>query len=227
MIKKVRIFILICIFILGVIILLYPFITNRLFDEEVKIIENKYKEIIGLQNNLNLLNKLLRDENNKIYNNKQDSFINQKISFEEKQIDLSKYGFNNNIIGFIRIPSINVKLPIYLGASLKNMNYGAVHLTGTSYPIGGINTNSVIAAHRAYYKAKMFRDIDKIKIGDYLYIDIFNETLKYNAVKIDIINPMDFNKLTIVDGKDIVTIMSCHPYKSREKRYVVYFERVI
>ena len=73
----------------------------------------------------------------------------------------------------------------------------------------------------------MFRDIDKIKIGEYLYIDNFNETLKYNAVKIDIINPMDFNKLTIVDGKDIVTIMSCHPYKSREKRYVVYFERVI
>jgi len=225
--RKIKLILIFIIFIIGIVILMFPFITNYLYQEKVKSIEYNYKEIIGLQNNFDSLNELLKNKNEMLFLNKQDSFINQKVSFEKIEFDLSEYGLSDNIIGFVSIPSIDIKLPIYLGASIKNMNKGAVHLTGTSYPIGGINTNSVIAAHRAYSKAKMFRDIDKINIGDYLYIENYNGILKYTAIKKEIINPNDFDKLKIVEGKDLVTIISCHPYRSSKKRYVVYFERVI
>ena len=106
------------------------------------------------------------------------------------------------------------------------MRLGAVHLTGSSYPIGGNNTNSVIAAHRGYYKTSMFRHIDNIKIGDRLYIKNFRETLLYRAVEIAIIDSNDIGKLGIQDNKDLVTLISCHPYPFNYQRYVVYFERV-
>lgn len=107
------------------------------------------------------------------------------------------------------------------------MRLGATHLTGTSYPIGGVNTNSVIAAHRGFYKTEMFRNIDKIKIGDKLYIKNFMDTLEYQAIEIDIIKPDELNKLTIRDNKDMITLISCHPFPHNYQRYVVYFERVV
>ena len=106
------------------------------------------------------------------------------------------------------------------------MSLGAVHLTGTSYPIGGVNTNSVIAAHRGFRKTKMFRNIDKIHIGDIMYIKNFNGTLTYRAVKSSIIDKKGISNLTIEDGRDMVTIISCHPFPFNYQRYVVYFERI-
>ena len=106
------------------------------------------------------------------------------------------------------------------------MSLGAVHLTGTSYPIGGINTNSVIAAHRGFRRTKMFRNIDKINIGDIMYIKNFNDTLTYKAVKTDVISSKGISSLTIESGRDMVTIISCHPFPFNYQRYVVYFERV-
>ena len=125
----------------------------------------------------------------------------------------------------MNIPSIRITLPIYLGANNSNMKLGAAHLTGTSYPIGGNNTNSVIAAHRGFYKTLMFRHIDRIKIGDKLYIKNFKETLTYRAVKIDIIDSKNINSLVIQDNRDMITIISCHPYPFNYQRYFVYFER--
>lgn len=215
-------------FLIGLTILIYPKITNGLYNVKINKLEQNYVATINNENrdNLESLYELLENENKKIFEDRQETFLNQKISYEKTLIDLTSYGFDNNIIGFLEIPSVHIKLPIYLGANAENLKQGAVHLTGTSYPIGGINTNSVIAAHRSYYKSLMFRNIDKIKIGDKLFIRNFNDILEYKAVKTDIIFPNDLNAITIVEGKDMVTIISCHPYLVDNKRYVVYFERV-
>ena len=92
----------------------------------------------------------------------------QKLSF--KNILVKKvYGIKNNIIGYLSIPKIKISLPVFLGANEENMKKGAVHLTETSYPVGGDNTNCVIAAHRGYSKAAMFREIEKLELNDKIY----------------------------------------------------------
>ena len=220
---------LIVLFIIGLIIVIIPQVTDYLYNIKVNDLEIKYDNMITDIEEVDqfaALNELLTNENNKLFNNQQITFVNQDVSFEKAQIDLTKYGLNDNVIGFLELPSIDIKLPIYLGANDNNMKRGAVHLTGTSYPIGGENTNSVIAAHRGYYRSLMFRHIDKISIGDTLYIKNYNGTLEYKAVKTAIIKPTELNKLTIEEGKDMITLISCHPFPYNYQRYVVYFERV-
>ena len=238
--KKIKLILAILLFIAGLFIFIYPRVTDMLYKNDIN---NKVKEFENTINNNTISNNtnnksttnntyhdyeglynLLNNRNKELYQNKQYKFTSVK-SYEYDDINLSNYGLNNNIIGFINIPSINITLPIYLGANNSNMRLGAVHLTGSSYPIGGNNTNSVIAAHRGFYKTAMFRHIDRIKIGDTLYIRNFKETLVYKATKIDIIDAKDINKLTIQDNKDMITIISCHPYPFNYQRYVVYFER--
>ena len=243
--KKIKLILAILLFITGFFIFIYPRVTDLLYRNSVDNKIKKFEEVINNNidnnkkkesNNSNKssdnntyydyegLYKLLDSRNKELYQTKQVKFTSKK-SYEYDDINLANYGLNSGIIGFISIPSINITLPIYLGANTTNMRLGAVHLTNTSYPIGGNNTNSVIAAHRGFYKTGMFRHIDRIKIGDKLYIKNFKETLTYKAVKIDIISSKNINKLTIQDNKDMVTIISCHPYPFNYQRYVVYFER--
>lgn len=133
----------------------------------------------------------------------------------------------NELFGYIEVPSMDVKLPLYIGASEYNMARGATVMGQTSIPIGGINTNSVIAGHRGYAGAPFFRYIENVKLGDYIYITNPWETLTYQAVEISIINPYDSDKVKIREGKDMVTLLTCHPYASGGKyRYLVYCERV-
>ena len=215
-------------FIVGVMLVITPLITDAFYRRTVARTEEAFNENLTRidENKLGLLKELLEKENQRLFSERQETFLTQAVSYETSPINLADYGLTENIIGFIEIPSLEVKLPIYLGASSKNMKLGAVHLTGTSYPIGGENTNSVIAAHRGYYKTLMFRQIDRLKPGDVLYIESFDEVLEYKMVEAGIIYPDEFNKLTIKEGKDMVTIFSCHPFPYGYQRYVVYFERV-
>ena len=105
------------------------------------------------------------------------------------------------------------------------MKKGAVHLTETSYPIGGENTNSVIAAHRGYGKAQLFRHIEKLEYGDKIYIQNFREELVYEVYEIKLVNPDTISELAIEEGKDIITLITCHPYRVNAQRYIVKAKR--
>ena len=212
-------------FVVGFGMILTPVLTNFWYNQEVTAHEEKFNETVKEAKDFSELDRILREENRKMFLDHQETFLNQSVSFETKLIDLKKYGLDEDVIGFLEVPKLGVRLPIYLGASWENMKLGAVHLTGTSYPIGGENTNSVIAAHRGDFRTRMFRHIDDLKIGDVLYIKNYNETLEYRAVKMAVIDPVEFDKLTIQENKDMVTILSCHPFPFDYQRYVVYFER--
>lgn len=178
--------------------------------------------------NSNILEQLYQEltrRNEELYENKQENLVDP-FSYEQPTIDLSEYGIKNNIIGYIEIPKINVELPILLGANTKNMDKGAVHLTETSYPIGGENTNSVIAAHRGHNRKKMFRYLNKLKNGDKIYIQNFREKLVYEVYEIKVIEPDATNELLIQDGQDIITLLTCHPYMVDTHRYLVRARRV-
>lgn len=148
-------------------------------------------------------------------------------SYQTPSFDLAAYGIEDGIIGVIYVPALDVELPIYLGANSANMAKGAVHLSQTSLPIGGENTNSVIAAHRGWYNAAYFRYIEKLNVGDQITITNLWETLIYQVTEIKIIDPNDVDEILIQPGKDMVTLLTCHPYASGgRQRYVVYCERI-
>jgi sortase A len=162
--------------------------------------------------------------NESIYENGQKDFVDA-WSYVDSPISLD--GLEDDKFGYIEIPAMNVTLPLYVGASISKMAKGATVLGQTSLPIGGTNTNSVIAGHRGYKGSPFFREIEKLSIGDYVYITNPWERLIYQVESIDIINPYDSEKLVIQEGKDMITLLTCHPYMSHGKyRYLVYCVRV-
>ncbi|MCD7981745.1 MAG: class C sortase [Clostridiales bacterium] len=130
------------------------------------------------------------------------------------------------MFGYITIPAMDVELPLYTGASTENLSKGAAILGATSLPVGGENTNSVIAGHRGYRGIPYFREIEKLGAGDAVIITNPWATLGYRVESIDIIDPGDSDKVMIREGRDMVTLLTCHPYRSHGKyRYVVYCVR--
>lgn len=180
----------------------------------------------------NIINKERLDslyEEMKEYNkylNEEGQEIVDAFSFEALSFDLTQYGFKENIIGIIEIPKINVKLPIYLGATVENLSKGATHLSQTSMPLGETNSNVVIAAHRGLVRNNMFRYIDKLGIGDEIIITTFWDKLRYSVSETRVIYPTDTSQILIKKDKDLVTLVTCHPYRINNQRYVVYCERV-
>jgi sortase A len=159
--------------------------------------------------------------NRSIYQNEQVNFNAESLKESPLALDLMDEKF-----GYIEIPSMEKTFPLYLGASDENMSKGLAIMGQTSIPIGGKNTNSVISGHRGWDTGNFLRDIEKVKIGECIYITNPWETLTYEVVQIDVVSPYDSNALLIQEGKDMVTIMTCHPYLSHGKyRYLVYCER--
>lgn len=145
----------------------------------------------------------------------------QKASFR-----LADYGLPDEIFGVLSIPAIDLEMPIYLGATEQHMADGAAHLSQTSLPIGGMDTNCVIAGHRGYSGASYFRYLDKLHVGDTVSVTNLWETLTYRVCEIRIIDPSDVEEILIQPGRELLTLLTCHPYASGgQQRYVVYCER--
>lgn len=217
----------ILIFVVGLGILLYPHIMQKHYEQKagkaIQLFDKKYQE---QEDNpqIEALYQALLKYNQELYETGQNQ-LKDPFAFAQKGFDLVPYGIDDNIIGHLHIPSAEIELPIYLGASDENMKLGATLLTHTSMPIGGENTNAVIAAHRGYYKAKMFKDIDKIQVGDEIYLRNFKEELTYVVSETVVINPTEIDKVLIQPGKDMLTLLTCHPYGESTYRYLVYAER--
>lgn len=147
--------------------------------------------------------------------------------YQKPSFRLTDYGLSDEVFGVISIPVMELEMPIFLGATEQHMADGAAHLSQTSLPIGGENTNCIIAGHRGYNGASYFRYIDKLKVGDLVSITNLWETLTYRVCEIRIIDPHDVTEILIQPGRELVTLLTCHPYASGgRQRYVVYCERV-
>ncbi len=228
--RKRSIFIIgIVIFCVGLGTLLYPHITHLLFDMEAEKTIDAFDETYYHTNKNSVkvqeLYEALQKYNRELYETGQ-SKLKDPFSYEQQGFDLQPYGIDDNMIGYLHIPRMDLKIPIYLGASEANMLKGATLLTYTSMPIGGENTNAVIAAHRNYYKAKMFHDIEEIELQDKLYVYNFKEKLTYQVESTEVIDPSGIDKVLIQSGDDRLTLFTCHPLDVYSHRYVVYAKRV-
>ena len=125
------------------------------------------------------------------------------------------------IIGYVKIDKIGVELPIYHGTSDQVLNKGVGHLEGTSLPVGGENTHSVMSAHRGLPSAKLFTDLDRLELGDTFQVIILDQILTYQVDQIKIITPKEYEDLLIVDGMDYCTLFTCTPYGINTHRLLV------
>ena len=153
------------------------------------------------------------------------SIASDPFSFDDVVSNFGSQGLGDGLIGYIKVPSMNCKLPLYLGASSEHMLKGAAVVSGSSAPLGEISSNCVIAAHRGYGSAAMFRDIEKPVKGDEVIVCTLWEKLTYTVVNTKVIRPTDTTAVGVQQGKDMVTLVTCHPYGHNEFRYVVECER--
>ena len=153
--------------------------------------------------------------------------LNSLAATELVPLSMTDYGLPDEVFAVLRIPAMDLEMPIYLGANAENMANGAAVLTQTSIPIGGESTNAVIAGHRGWNGYRYFLDIEKLQVGDLVYITNFWEELTYEVTEIRIVYPDDVDAILIQPGRDMVTLMTCHPPNTGGRyRYLVYCERV-
>lgn len=182
-------------------------------------------------------NKFETEKRDVLYEEMQ--FYNQKLmtsgqqltdvwSYEEIPNEINNLLDESKAVGYIEIPDMQVQLPLFVGASKDHLSKGAGILSQTSMPIGGKNTNCVIAAHRGWKGSPFFQYIENMKIGSQVYVNNFWETRIYQTVETKIIEPDDLDAILIQPEKDMLTLLSCHPYGVRRghQRYLVYCEYV-
>ena len=126
-----------------------------------------------------------------------------------------------NIMGYLKIDKIGVELPIYHGTSDVVLSMGVGHLEGSSLPVGGESTHSVLSAHRGLPSAKLFTDLDRVEIGDTFQVTILDQVLTYQVDQIKIVTPRDVADLQVAEGMDYCTLFTCTPYGINTHRMLV------
>ena len=212
--------------VVGICVMLWPVFTRhklqavtdaavQSFLEERKP-EQQYPELLAA----------LQEYNRQLYAEQQSSLIDLEAC-ETPAADLTAYGVADEIIGVLEIPAMELIMPVYLGASDAHLAAGAAVLGNTSAPIGGDNTNCVIAGHRGWRGADYFRHIDRLAVGDSVTLTNLWGTLTYTVADIQIIQPHEVDKIKIQPNRDLLTLLTCHPYASGgRQRYVVYCEKL-
>lgn len=147
------------------------------------------------------------------------------FSYVQPSFGLEQFGLGDGVAGYLSIPRLGLILPVYLGASRENLRRGAAHLSQTSLPIGGDNTNAVIAAHCGLPRQEMFRHLDRLEPGDPVTLTSAWGELRYRVTQAEIIAPDELGKVLIQPGRDLLTLVTCHTYPSTRQRYLVYCDR--
>jgi sortase A len=130
------------------------------------------------------------------------------------------------MLGRISIPSIHAELPIFHGTDESTLSRGVGHLCGSSFPVGGSSTHSVLTAHSGFVNATLFDNLDKVAVGDTFQVSVLNETLNYRADQILTVLPQETDSLRRVNGKDYITLVTCTPRGINSHRLLVRGERV-
>lgn len=222
---KKRIFdgirIVVLLFFIGV--LLYPTISDYLSRiHSSQVIQSYEKSVIGLdQETKDTMLKGAQTYNSSLIGKEElyDPFMSIEKVDKYYMSLLNSNG--DGVMGYIQIPRIDVKLPIYHTTSEKVLQKGVGHLQGTSLPIGGKSTHAALSGHRGLPSSNLFTDLDLLEIGDIFYMEVLGNTSAYKIDQIKIVLPTETKDLEIVDGKDYVTLITCTPYSVNTHRLLV------
>lgn len=222
---------LIVLFLAGLSLLLYPFISNewntyrqsKLISTYEQVIEEKQEEIDYTAEwdrahafNQALLPSILPD-----------SFAIAAASDEPDEEYMACLNLaGDGTMGYVEIPKIDIKIPIYHTVSDEVLQMAAGHLEGSSLPVGGSDTHTVISAHRGLPSAALFTDLDRLEAGDHFLFYILDEILCYEVDQITIVEPEETEALAVEPGKDFATLLTCTPYGVNSHRMLVRGHRV-
>lgn len=214
------------VFAIGILFLVYPFISDTINDYlDQQIIANYQKQ--AEHKNKEALKKIREkyvEDNQKIAEKNSlsggDPFDTEAT---EKQ---TKTYLEKHTVGVLTIPKIHVRLPIFDQTTSLLLEKGATLLEGTSYPVGGESTHAVLSSHRGLPKAKLFTDLDQLGMNDLFFIDSYGKRLVYEVDKIKIVEPTETDELLIEEGQDLVTLVTCTPYMVNSHRLLVRGHRI-
>ena len=228
--KNVVRIILIVGFCIGLIISLYPLISNIYSRRNQIQVINDYTEDI-MEIDTKQIAKELELAN--AYNRKLNQTIVLTDPFDPSAIDMADDAYydilnytDDGVMAYINIPKIDVNLPIYHGTDSEHMLKGVGHLVGTSFPVGGVDTHAVLSAHSGLSTAELFTNLADLKKGDLFYIHVLDDVLANVVDKINVVKPDETNDLKIVPGQDYVTLVTCTPYGINSHRLLVRGHRV-
>ena len=212
-----------CIFLGGCALLAYPKVSQWLNGMHQSEVIADYSSAVDGLDDADAQRELKRAED---YNDQLTETVVLADPFETKLAENDQYSTLLNfaaegVMGYIEIPKINVLLPIYHGVSSGVLSKGIGHLPETSLPVGGTSAHCVLAGHSGMSNARLFTDLPKLENGDVFYLHIYNKTLTYTVDQVKKVRPTDTSELTIVDGKDYVTLVTCVPIAVNSHRLLV------
>lgn len=208
-------------FLIGIGAAAYPAFGNWYTEQKRSVVLTEYEKALAKIEDADLTDAFKQAE---IYN---DALFTGEIDEKERP----DYGellctTEDGIMGYVKIPAIQIRLPIYHGCTENELSKGAGHLPSSSLPVGGKSTHAVLAAHSGRADSKMFTDLDQVKEGDLVYLYVLNKTLTYEVDKITVTTPDDTDAIQIIDGEDLLTLLTCTPYGTNTHRLLVRGHRI-
>ena len=211
-------------YVAGASFLFYPAVSNMISRDRNERIISSYQESLEITDQ-SVLDGIMAEAEEYNRNHKRnyviDAFIEDCDHAASELYEGLLDPFGNGVMGYIEIPKIKETLAVYHGTSEAVLEQGVGHIEGTSLPIGGSGTHSVLAGHRGLPSAKLFTDLDRLEIGDDFYLHVIGRTLRYTVDRIITVNPDDTEGLKIEEGQDHVTLLTCTPYGINTKRLLV------
>ncbi len=224
--KKIYTIFLVMVFIAGLAITMYPFISNAINTKKQNQVIDNYDNLVRKKDT-----KYIEDELAKAhrYNDlvaTSGSFSSYIMENDADYNSVLNIG-GDGVMGYVTIPRINVQIPIYHDTKESTLQVAAGHLKGSSLPVGGKSTHCVIAAHRGLPSANLFTNLDELKKGDLFWVSVLGKKITYEVDEISIVSPGDLDKLQIVEEQDYCTLMTCTPYGINTHRLLVRGKRII
>lgn len=218
----------------GMLVLSYPHVANWLSQyNQSKIISSYSEEIESVRPSADIQLVKAAEYNRALSSgavyeaNSNIPTGSGELSDDSLQYDHMLRANDSGLMARIRIPKINVDLPIYHGTSDETLLAGAGHLQGTSLPVGGASTRSVITAHRGLANAKMFTDLDQVDKGDTFSVEVFGEALTYRVFDKKVVDPSETEALRVEADRDLVTLVTCTPLGINSHRILLTGERIL
>lgn len=217
------------VFLLALILTVYPIISELYNQRHQSTIHTAYEEVIQKTDTKQLseqwelavrYNATIKPGTAEIQYS-QSALLDAAESYDEL-LNVS----NSGIMGYVEIPKIQVNLPIYHGTGTDTLDRGTGHLLGSSLPVGGESTHCVITGHSGLASQKMFTDLELLEVGDGFYLSVLGETLAYRVYRKEAVLPHDTSFLGITQGEDLCTLVTCYPTGVNTHRLLVQGKRI-
>ena len=228
--KVITICIAVVAFIIALGITLYPMISTWYNERHQAEVHIHYQEKVEQVDNTKLIEakELAVAYNQTILPGAQDedSFSKEALLSASENYGSLLNLAGDGIMGYVEVPTIGVTLPIFHGTNNSTLERGVGHLLGSSLPVGGESTHSVLTAHSGMASQKMFSDLDRLKIGDIFFLDVLGEKLAYQVDQIKTVLPYDTTFLQTEIGNDLCTLVTCTPFGVNTHRLLVRGTRI-